>query len=76
MPRASRARDRRSRARKRRGRHADPLRLLLQFEEPLRDVANYTDALRLIGQGLTAHDETGGEAVAALAYLAGDRWRR
>jgi hypothetical protein len=34
---------------------------------------DYVDALRLIGHGLTAHDETGGEAVAALAYLAGDR---
>jgi hypothetical protein len=26
-----------------------------------------------MGHGLTAHDETGGDAVAALAYAAGDR---
>src|ERR1041384_3808533 len=73
MPRARRARDRRSRARKPTRRDADPLPLLLQFEEPLRDITNYIEALRLIGHGLTAHDETGGEAVAALAYEACDR---
>ena len=73
MPRARHARDRRSRARKAKRRAVDPLPLVLQIEEPLRDATNYVDALRLIGHGLTAHDETGGDAVAALAYEAGDR---
>jgi hypothetical protein len=73
MPRARRARDRRSRARRRRRREVDPLPLILQIEVPLRDAMNFVDALRLIGHGLTAHDETGGDAVAALAYEAHDR---
>src|SRR4051812_26275298 len=72
MAASRRAAKKRSRPRKKR-RGGDPLPLLLQLEEPLRDVTNYTDALRLIGHGLTAHDETGGDAVAALAYAAGDR---
>jgi hypothetical protein len=73
MPRARRARDRRPRARKARRRDVDPLPLILQIEVPLRDAMNYVDALRLMGHGLTAHDETGGDAVAALAYEASDR---
>jgi hypothetical protein len=71
MPRAHRARDKRSRARK--GKHADPLPLILQIEEPLRDAMNYTEALRLMGHGLIAQDDNGGEAVAALAMQAADR---
>ena len=72
MPRARRARDRRSRARRAK-RRAVPFPLILEIEVPLRDAINYVDALRLIGHGLTAHDETGGDAVAALAYEAADR---
>ena len=68
MPRARRARDRRSRARKskRRGESS----LLLDIEEPLRDATHYVEALRLIGHGLVLHDETGGDAVASLARIA------
>jgi len=68
MPRARRARDTRSRARKS-PRRADSS-LLLGIEEPLRDATHYVEALRLIGHGLVIHDETGGDAVAALARLA------
>lgn len=68
MPRARRARDKRSRARKS-PRRADSS-LLLDIEEPLRDATHYVEALRLIGHGLVIHDETGGDAVAALARLA------
>lgn len=68
MPRARRARDKRSRARKPpRRAHSS---LLLDIEEPLRDATHYVEALRLIGHGLVIHDETGGDAVAALARLA------
>jgi hypothetical protein len=72
MPRADRARDKRSRARKGRARR-EPLSLILQIEEPLTDAINYTDALRLIGHGLMLHDETGGEAIVALAYESSER---
>ena len=68
MPRARRGRDKRSRARKSR-RRADSSPLL-DIEEPLRDATHYVEALRLIGHGLVIHDETGGDAVAALARLA------
>jgi hypothetical protein len=68
MPRAHRARDKRSRARKAK-RRADSS-LLLDIEEPLRDATHYVEALRLIGHGLVMHDEAGGDAVAALARLA------
>lgn len=67
MPRAHRARDRRSRARKTK-RHCSSL--LLDIEEPRRDATQYVEALRLIGHGLELHDETGGNAVAALARIA------
>lgn len=68
MPRARRARDKRSGARKT-ARRADSS-LLLDIEEPLRDATHYVEALRLIGHGLVIHDETGGDAVAALARIA------
>ena len=68
MPRARHARDKRSHVRKAKGR-ADSS-LLLDIEEPLRDATHYVEALRLIGHGLVIHDETGGDAVAALARLA------
>jgi hypothetical protein len=71
MPRARRARDRRSRARKTKRRVGSNLSsLLLDIEEPLRDATHYVEALRLIGHGLVIHDETGGDAVAALARIA------
>jgi hypothetical protein len=73
MPRARRARDRRSRVLKSRGR--DDSSLLLEIEEPLRDATHYVEALRLIGHGLELHDETGGNAVTALARLAALRLR-
>jgi hypothetical protein len=68
MPRARRARDKRLRARKSKRRSDSSL--LLDIEEPLRDATHYVEALRLIGHGLVIHDETGGDAVAALARLA------
>lgn len=71
MPRARRARDRRARARK--GVRREWSSLLLDIEEPLRDATHYIEALRLIGHGLVIHDETGGDAVAALARLAAQR---
>jgi stalled ribosome rescue protein Dom34 len=72
MPRARRARDRRSRARK--GKRRDtPFPLILEIEVPLTDAIHYADALRLIGHGLTAHDETGGEAIATLAGQMNER---
>ncbi|MGB9369418.1 MAG: hypothetical protein WCE79_25760 [Xanthobacteraceae bacterium] len=73
MPRARRARDRRSRGRKKKRREDSSL--LLDIEEPLRDAAQYVEALRLIGHGLELHDETGGNAVAALARIAALRLR-
>jgi hypothetical protein len=73
MPRARRARDKRSRARKS-GRGYDTS-LLLEIEEPLREATHYVEALRLIGHGLELHDETGGHVVAALARLAALRLR-
>ena len=73
MPRAHRARDRRSRARKT-GRH-EPFPLILEVEVPLTDAIHYAEALRLIGHGLELHDETGGHVVAALARLAALRLR-
>ena len=73
MPRAHRARDRRSRARK--AARREDSSLLLDMEEPLRDATHYVEALRLIGHGLKLHDETGGNAVTALARLAALRLR-
>jgi hypothetical protein len=71
MPRARRARDRRSRARKTKRREDSSL--LLEIEEPLRDATHYVEALRLIGHGLVMHDEVGGDAVTALARIAAMR---
>ena len=68
MPRARRARDKRSSAHKP-ARRADSS-LLLDMEEPLRDATHYVEALRLIGHGLVMHDEASGDAVTALARIA------
>jgi hypothetical protein len=71
MPRARRARDRRSRARN--AKRATPFPLILEIEVPLTDAIHYTDALRLIGHGLIAQDDNGGEAIVALAWAAEQR---
>jgi CRISPR/Cas system-associated endonuclease Cas1 len=47
--------------------------LTLDMEEPLRDATAFVLALRLIGQGLLAHDNEEGRAVAAIAWAASDR---
>jgi len=73
MPRARRARHKRARAPKAKRRACSSL--LLDIEEPLRDATHYVEALRLIGHGLVMHDETGGDAVAALARIAALRLR-
>ena len=73
MAASHRAAKKRSRARKAAGR--DWSSLLLDIEEPLRDATHYVEALRLIGHGLVIHDETGGDAVAALARIAALRLR-
>jgi len=70
MPITRRAGKRRLRARTAARRAKDPFALLLAIEEPLRDATQYIEALRLIGHGLELHDETGGNAVAALARIA------
>lgn len=62
-----------SRERKLKARYRDPLSPLLQLEEPLRDVSNYIEALRLIGHGLIAQDDNGGDAIVALAWAAEQR---
>ena len=72
MPRARRARDKRSRARKTKGR-GEPLPLILELEEPLTDAIHYTEALRLMGHGLIAQDDNGGDAIVALAWETAQR---
>ena len=52
MAASRRAAKKRQRTRNGKRRWVDPLPLLLQLEEPLRDVTNYLDALRLMGLGL------------------------
>jgi hypothetical protein len=47
--------------------------LTLDMEVPLRDATQFVLALRLIGHGLTAHDNEEGAAVAAIAWAASDR---
>jgi hypothetical protein len=46
--------------------------LVLDLEEPMRDAANCVDALRLIGHGLIASRDNGGEAIIAVASAASD----
>jgi hypothetical protein len=47
--------------------------LLLDIEQPLRDVTHTVEALRLVGHGLFIHDNAGGDAVAELARIAAQR---
>jgi hypothetical protein len=49
--------------------------LLLDIEQPLRDATLTVEALRLVGHGLVLHDEAGGDSVAELARVAGERLR-
>jgi hypothetical protein len=46
--------------------------LVLDLEEPMRDAANYVEALSLIGRGLIATRDNGGEAIIAVASAASD----
>lgn len=72
MPRARRARATRSRARKAKRRSA-PSSLILDIEVPLTDAIHYVQAMRLMGQGLVLTDDTGGDAIVALAYQTSQR---
>ena len=47
--------------------------LLLDIEQPLRDATHTVEALRLVGHGLSIHDDAGGDAVAELARIAAER---
>jgi hypothetical protein len=74
MPASRRARKTPPRAPKQRRRAGPNLTsLLLDIEEPLRDATLTVEALRLVGHGLVLHDATGGDAVAELARVAGER---
>jgi hypothetical protein len=74
MPASRRPRKAPPRARKARRRAGSNLSsLLLHIEQPLRDATHVVEALRLVGYGLILHDETGGDAVAALAGIAAGR---
>jgi hypothetical protein len=72
MPRARRARGKRTRARKSK-RRGEPYHLILQIEEPLTDAIHYTEALRLMGHGIIAQDDNGGNAIVALAWQMSER---
>jgi len=71
MPAARRAGKKRTRARK--GKRSEPFPLILEIEVPLTEAIHYTDALRLIGHGLIAQDDNGGDAIVALAWAAEQR---
>jgi len=47
--------------------------LTLDMEEPLREATEFVLALRLIGHGLSAHDNEEGAAITALAWAASKR---
>jgi hypothetical protein len=74
MPASRRARKPPPRARKAKRRAGSNLfSLLLDIEQPLRDVTHYVEALRLVGHGLFIHHKAGGDAVAELARIAAGR---
>jgi hypothetical protein len=56
-----------------RGAGSNLISLLLDIEQPLRDVTHTVEALRLVGHGLSSHDNVGGDAVAELARIAAER---
>jgi len=72
MPAVRRARKKRSHARRSK-RRAESFPLILEIEVPLTDAIHYTDALRLIGHGLIAQDDNGGDAIVALAWETAQR---
>jgi hypothetical protein len=74
MPASRRARKAPPRARKAKRRaRSNLISLLLDIEQPLRDVTHTVEALRLVGHGLCIHDNAGGDAVAELARIAAER---
>ena len=74
MPASRRARKPPPRARKAKRRAGSNLiSLLLDIEQPLRDSTHTVEALRLVGHGLSIHDNAGGDAVAELARIAAER---
>jgi hypothetical protein len=74
MPASRRARKPPRRARKAKRRAGSNLiSLLLDIEQPLQDATHTVEALRLVGHGLSSHDHVGGDAVAELARIAGER---
>jgi hypothetical protein len=73
MPASRRARKtQRARTAKRRA-SSNLISLLLDIEQPLRDATHTVEALRLVGHGLSLHDNAGGDAVAELARIAAER---
>ena len=76
MPASRRARKTLARARKTKRRAgSNPISLLLDIEQPLRDATHTVEALRLVGHGLCFHDNAHGDAVAELARIAAARLR-
>jgi hypothetical protein len=76
MPASRRARKPLARARKAKRRARSNLTsLVLDIEQPLQDATHTVEALRLVGHGLVLHDNAGGDAVAELARIAGERLR-
>lgn len=74
MPASRRPRKASPRARKATRRAGSNLTsLLLDIEQPLRDATHTVEALRLVGHGLSIHDDAGGDAVAELARIAAER---
>jgi hypothetical protein len=74
MPASSHARKPPRHARKAKRRAGSSLiALLLDIEQPLRDTTLTVEALRLVGHGLSFHDNAGGDAVAELARIAAER---
>jgi len=73
MPRAKRG-GKRSRAPKDAARRLREMKsLLLDIEVPLRDAMHYVHALQIIGSGLIAEGDNGGEPVIAVARAAEER---
>lgn len=73
MPSSRRARKTLARAKPRHRAGPNLTSLLFDIEQPLRDATLTVEALRLVGHGLSAHDVTGGDAVAELARIAAER---
>jgi hypothetical protein len=71
MPRARRARDRRSRARK--GKRTKPFPLILEIEVPLTDAINYVRALEMVGKGMILDHDDAAETIMAVAGMASER---